>query len=151
VQWCFTYLNRYGAESNIAWISPIHYSSPDNRGGAPGENCSNSFTIRINKYEQDGGFDYIRLYHIIHTSRDQEVGVRRIADIPIPTERVEVEIGGQTEMRYPVVVFTDTNTTGETVDPNELLYLGKNFSVIPNTIEQKNNTMFLGNLKQQFK
>lgn len=142
LQWCFTYLDRYGAESNIAWISPIHYSSPDDRGGAPGETCSNSFTIEINGYEPDGRFSYIRLYHILHTSLDSEVSVRRVADIAVPVKNQNNE--------YPAIIYTDTNTTGESVDPNELLYLG-GISVIPNTIEQKSNTLFLGNLKQQFK
>lgn len=141
VQWAFTYMKRYGAESNIAWISPIHYSSPDDRGGAPGENCANSFTLTIKKYEPDGRFDYIRLYHIVHTSFDAEVAVRRVADIPVPTANADGT--------YPPIVFTDTNTTGEVVDPNELLYLG-GISVYPNTLEQKSNTLFLGNLKQQF-
>lgn len=138
VQWCFTYLNRYGAESNIVWTSPIYYSSPDDRGGAPGENCANSFTIQISNYETDGRFDYIRLYHIVHTSLDTEAEVRRVADIPFPST------AGQP------VVYTDTNTTGETVDPNELLYLG-GISVIPHTIEQKSNTLFLGNIETNYK
>lgn len=138
IQWCFTYLNRYGAESNIAWISGIHYSSPDDRGGKPGENCSNSFTLRISNYEPNGRFDYIRLYHIVHTTLDAQPEVRRVADIAVPDGKQD----------YTDIVFTDTNTTGETVDPNELLYLDRNNSIIPNTIEQKSNTLFLGNLKQ---
>ena len=142
VQWAFTYMKRYGTESNIAWISPIYYSSPDDRGGAPGETCANSFTITINNYEPSGRFDYIRLYHILRTSLDAEAEVRRVADIPIPPQK--------TNGSYPPVVFTDTSTTGESVDPSELLYLG-GVSVYPGTIEQKSNTLFLGNLEQQFK
>lgn len=141
VQWCFTYLDRYGAESNIAWISPVHYSSPDDRGGAPDETCSNSFTLTITKYEPKGRFDYIRLYHIIHTSLDTQVDVRRVADIAVPD-------GSD---GYTDIIYTDTNTTGESVDPNELLFLDKLTSIIPNTIEQKSNTLFLGNLEQKFK
>lgn len=149
VQWACTYMNRYGAESNIFWISPVHYSSPDDRGGAPGETCANSFTITINKYEPKGRFDYIRLYHIVHTTPDAEVAVRRVADIPVPDTPVQKEINGETVDIYPPVVYTDTNTTGEVVDPNELLYLG-GISVFPNTLEQKSNTLFLGGLNQQF-
>lgn len=43
------------------------------------------------------------------------------------------------------VSFTDNNTTGETVDPTELLYKGGE-EVVPYTITQKDNTLFLGNL-----
>lgn len=146
VQFAATYLNRYGAESNIFWISPIYYSCPDDRGGAPDELCANSFTINFSKYEQNGRFDYIRLYHIVHTTLDAEAEVRRVADIAIPTERsVEVTVDDAVQLMYPVITYTDTNTTGEAVDPNELLYLGGS-SVIPYTLEQKSNTLFLGNL-----
>lgn len=138
VQWCFTYLNRYGAESNIAWVSPLYYSSPDDRGGAPGEMCANSFTISIRNYEPKGRFDYIRLYHIVHTSTDTQPEVRRVADIAVPD-------GGS---GYSDIVFTDTNTTGEIIDNSELMYLGGT-SIIPQTLEQKSNTLFLGNLKQE--
>ena len=137
VQFAFTYLNKYGAESNIAWISPIYYSSPDDRGGAPDEICANSFTIKIRRYEPDSRFDYIRLYHIMRTTLDAEAEVRRVADIAVPAEWSDT------------ITFTDTNTTGEAVDPNELLYLGGN-SIIPYTIEQKSNTLFLGNLKNNY-
>lgn len=151
VQWCFTYLNRYGAESNIAWISPICYSSPDDRGGAPDEICTNSFTIIIDKYESAQRFDYIRLYSILRTTLDGEVQVRRIADVDIPKEPRLVTVDGEQKELWPSIVFTDTNTLGESVDPSELLFMDKIMSVIPNTLEQKSNTLFLGNLKQSQK
>lgn len=42
--------------------------------------------------------------------------------------------------------YTDTGTTGETIDPTELLYLGGE-SIVAETITQKDNTLFLGNIK----
>lgn len=44
-----------------------------------------------------------------------------------------------------VLSYIDTNTIGESVDPTHLLYLGGE-SIIAQTIEQKDNTLFLGNL-----
>lgn len=43
------------------------------------------------------------------------------------------------------VDYTDNNTNGETIDPTELLYKGGE-EVVPYTITQKDNTLFLGNL-----
>lgn len=43
------------------------------------------------------------------------------------------------------VDYSDNNTTGETLDPTELLYKGGE-EVVPYTITQKDNTLFLGNL-----
>lgn len=150
VQFAITYLNKYGAESNIAWISPIYYSSPDDRGGAPDEICANSFTIRISRYEVNGRFDYIRLYHILRTTADGEADVRMVADISIQSDATYLDSDTEHENPiYPDIVFTDTNTTGENVDPNELLYLG-GINVIPGTIEQKSNTLFLGNLENEY-
>lgn len=42
--------------------------------------------------------------------------------------------------------YTDTGTTGETIDPTELLYLGGE-AITAETIAQKDNTLFFGNLK----
>lgn len=43
------------------------------------------------------------------------------------------------------IVFVDTNTTGESVDPTFLLYVGGE-DIIANTLNQKDNTLFLGNI-----
>ena len=42
--------------------------------------------------------------------------------------------------------YIDTGTTGETIDPTELLYLGGE-DITAETLTQKDNTLFLGNIK----
>ena len=42
--------------------------------------------------------------------------------------------------------FVDTGTSGDSVDPTELLYKGGE-AIVPNTIEQKDGTLFLGNFR----
>lgn len=44
------------------------------------------------------------------------------------------------------LTYIDNGTSGSTVDPTELLYKGGE-NIIANTIEQKDNTLFLGNLQ----
>lgn len=44
------------------------------------------------------------------------------------------------------VIYTDNGMSGDTVDPTELLYKGGE-PIIAQTIEQKDNTLFLGNIK----
>lgn len=46
---------------------------------------------------------------------------------------------------YPMLQYIDDGTQGEDVDPTELLYKGGE-SIQANTIEQKDGTLFLGNL-----
>lgn len=48
----------------------------------------------------------------------------------------------------PCLTYTDTGTSGNSVDPTELLYKGGE-SIIANTIEQKDGTLFLGNFKNE--
>lgn len=45
-----------------------------------------------------------------------------------------------------VLTYVDNGTSGSTVDPTELLYKGGE-NIVANTIEQKDNTLFLGNLQ----
>lgn len=49
-----------------------------------------------------------------------------------------------TKYTYQDQTLVDTNTTGTTEDPTKLLFLQKN-SIIPNTLDQKDGTLFVGN------
>lgn len=128
VQYAFTYYNRNGSESNIIYQTPIYYTHANNRGGSPEEIGSNSFDIVISN--PDTNFDYIRIYSIFRTSIDSTPVVRRVADLDV--------IGS-------VIRYTDNNTTGSSVDSTLLLYIGGE-EIIPHTMTQKDNTLFLGNI-----
>ena len=128
IQYAFTYFNLYGQESNIFYISDLYYTSFADRGGSPEETVSNSFTLNIKN--TDSNFDYIRVYSVHRTSLNAT-----------PSVKVVVDIKNNGNISY-----TDTNTTGYTIDPTTLLYLGGE-SIIANTLSQKDNTLFLGNFK----
>lgn len=129
LQYAFTYYNRYGAESNIIYQTPIYYTHSGNRGGSPEEKGSNSFDITITN--SDTNFDYIRIYSIFRTSIDGTPVVTRVADLKTSDS---------------VIRYTDNNTTGSSVDSTLLLYIGGE-EIIPYTMSQKDNTLFLGNIK----
>lgn len=84
IQYAFTYFNQYGQESNIFYVSPLHYISHDNRGASPEDKIGNSFTITVDNI--DTSFDYIRIYSIHRTSIDAVPTVRRVVDLAPPTE-----------------------------------------------------------------
>lgn len=48
--------------------------------------------------------------------------------------------------QIPSITYIDNGTLGETIDPNQLLYIGGE-DIIAGTITQKDNTLFLGNIK----
>lgn len=130
IQYAFTYFNKYSQESNIFYTSPLYYISYDNRGASPEDKVSCSFNIEIEN--ADPAFDYIRVYSIHRTS---------INAIPTVKQVVDLSISGNAKITY-----TDNGTSGNSVDPTELLYVGGE-EIIAGTITQKDNTLFLGDIK----
>lgn len=80
IQYCFTYLNKYGQQSNIVAVSPLYYLAHNDRGASPEDKISNSFTININNIDKN--FDYIRLYSMQRTSYNGDVFAKHLIDIP---------------------------------------------------------------------
>lgn len=128
IQYAFTYYNKYGQESNIFYTTPLQYISFSNRGASPEDKVSNSFTITIK--DPDSRFDYVRVYSIHRASIDATPNVLNVVDLPVDSTQD--------------IIYTDNGTTGATVDPTELLYLGGE-EVVFKTMAQKDNTLFLGN------
>lgn len=138
IQYAFTYYNKYGQESNIFYTSPLEYISFASRGASPEEKVSNSFTITIEN--ADTRFDYVRVYSIHRASINATPNVLNVVDIPI-----NPSTGSTTTLTY-----VDNGTTGTSVDPTELLYVGGE-DVVFGTMAQKDNTLFLGNANIQRK
>lgn len=129
IQYAFTYYNKYGQESNIFYTTPLQYISYVDRAGSPEDKISNCFKITVSNV--DANFEYMRIYSILRTSKDGVPLAKRIQDI---------EIAGNTKLTY-----IDNGLAGETIDPTELLYKGGE-TIKAKTIEQKDDTLFLGNL-----
>ena len=134
IQYSFTYFNKYGQESNIFYTSPLFYISYNNRGAGPEDNVGNSFSINISR--ADTRFDYIRVYSIHRTSLNATPECKIVTDLAIP------ESGD--------VSYTDNGISGSTIDPTELLYVGGE-EVVFGTMAQKDNTLFLGDIKTKRK
>lgn len=128
IQYAFTYYNKYGQETNIFHTTPLYYISFNDRGGNPTETISNSFQIKISNL--DTRFDYVRIYSIQRTSLDTTPIVKRVVDLAVTDP----------------ITYIDTGTTGDTVDPMELLYIGGE-EIIAGTLAQKDNTLFLGDIE----
>lgn len=131
IQYAFTYFNKYGQESNIFYTSPLYYISYNNRGVSPEDKVSNSFNIEVANV--DRRFDYIRIYSIHRTSINATPDVRRVVDLAPP-------------INIAKVTYTDNGSSGDSVDPTELLYIGGE-EVVFGTMTQKDNTLFLGDIE----
>lgn len=135
IQYAFTYFNKYGQESNIFYTSPLYYISYNNRGASPEDKVSNSFNIEV--INVDRRFDYIRIYSIHRTSINATPDVRRVVDLASPVNIAKV-------------TYTDNGSSGDSVDPTELLYIGGE-EVVFGTMTQKDNTLFLGDIETKRK
>lgn len=133
IQYAFTYFDKYGQESNIFYTSPLYYISYNNRGASPEDKVSNSFNIEVT--DVDRRFDYIRIYSIHRTSINATPDVRRVVDLALSISKV---------------TYTDNGSSGDSVDPTELLYIGGE-EVVFGTMAQKDNTLFLGDIKTKRK
>lgn len=134
IQYAFTYFDKYGQESNIFYTSPLYYISYNNRGANSEDKVSNSFNIEVT--DVDRRFDYIRIYSIHRTSINATPDVRRVVDLAISTT--------------DKITYTDNGSSGDSVDPTELLYVGGE-EVVFGTMAQKDNTLFLGDIKTKRK
>lgn len=130
IQYAFTYYNKYGQESCIFHTTPLQYISYADRGGSADSVIANSFRIEITGV--DTRFDYLRVYSILRTTVDATPYTKRVQDIEISDK--------------DTVTFTDDGVQGDTIDPTELLYKGGE-EITAETMEQKDGTLFLGNIK----
>lgn len=132
VQYAITVYNKFEAESNIVYISPLHYISPQDRGGKVDELITCSFKIDITVPK---GFKYqnARVYAIYRNSLNGEVQASIVEDI---------------ELKEGVCFTIDNNTSNIPVASTDVLFLN-NSAIIANTITQQNNTLFLGNIKEE--
>ena len=133
IQYAITYYTKYGQESNIAYTTPLLYIAHANRGASPEDRVNTAFSIKISN--ADTNFDYIRIYSVQRTSINAVPICKRVTDIPI-----------NTQSENAVYTYIDRGIEGSSIDPTELLYVGGTV-VSAYTMEQKDNTLFLGNLK----
>lgn len=135
IQYAFTYFNMYGNETNIFYTSELQYIAHTDRGASPDDKVSTAFKIDI--VNPDRNFDYIRVYSIQRTSIDATPLVTKVVDLPVDRNNGLVDY---------TMSYVDNGIGGESVDPTELLYKGGQDAVFK-TITQKDNTLFLGNIK----
>ena len=130
IQYCFNYYDSNGRETNIVDISPLLYVNDLNKGNKPDEAVV-SCAFKIIFQDLDDKFSNIKIYAVQRTSFNGTPSVRSI---------------NKKIIDYKSFTFIDNGLEGEYVDPTELFYKGGE-SIIPKTIAQKDNTLFLGNIK----
>ena len=140
LQYAITYSKKNGQESKIAWISNVYFTTlsggsiSNERAGAPDEITTASYKITIKHDTVDTSFDKLNIYSIIRTSEDAGLQTRLVTQLDIDSEQTQD------------YVYTDTNLSGETIAPTDLLYKGGE-EMVAYTLATKDNTLFLGNIQ----
>lgn len=137
LQYAFTYYDKHGQESSIFYTTPLLYTSYEDRGANPEDRVDNAFQITVNRVDRN--FDYLRIYSIMRTSKNGTPICRRVQDISIADLNVD-------QNGISNATCLDTGTNGDTIDSMELMYKGGE-DIVCQTLEQKDNTLFLGNLE----
>ena len=134
IQYCFTLVNKYGQQTNVIDVTSLYYLVFSDRAASPDtEKVTCCFTITLQNL--DTNYDYVRLYSIQRTSLNGDTIVKILSDIPI-----------NRESNRPLT-YVDNGTTGNLIDPFELLYVGgKEIKAL--TMIDKDQTLFLGNITE---
>lgn len=131
IQYAFTYINKLGAESNIFYVTKLKSIQYEDRAGHPQRTINCCFKITIENL--DTSFDYVRCYQLIRTTLDEQPVCKILSEVPVNKNE-----NGK-------ITIIDTNI-GATYDATTLLF--PKYPIIPYTLEQKSNTLFLGNIKE---
>ena len=134
IQYAFSYWNKNGSESNIFKTSKQFYLTQEDRGASPDETVQNSFVITIN--DLDSGFDYLRVYSVIRTSKDTTAQCRIVADIKIPDNISEDAFS---------ITLVDDGIKGSSISDTHILFVGGDELVV-GTLTSKEGTLFAGNI-----
>lgn len=134
LQYAVTFFNIFGSETHIAANSQIQYLGKEDRALSPEEYYTDTFSITVNTNGHK--YDYVRLYSIVRTSENATPYTKVVGDYPI---------AGQNS-----ITILDNGTLGYTIEPQLLLFIGGD-ELIASTIANKDNTLFLGNIKNPLK
>lgn len=136
IQYAISYFNKNLIESPIVYTSPIYYIS--NEGMALSKDGSQFSTTSFNlEIEVDALFDYIGLYRIHNI--DSVYTVTRIREIEISS----LPLMSDTNRRKATI--TDLGGTGVPISIDLFQLLGGQ-NIIGSTLEQKDSTLFIGNI-----
>ena len=141
IQYCMTYSNDNGQESNVVWASDLLYIAHLDRGASPEEKVNTSYKITVDAPDYRH-FDNIRIYSIQRTSLDTEPFVKLLTTIRIK------DLSYNSSTHDYSGSYIDNGTMGSVVDPYVLLYVGgKEIKAL--TMTEKDNTLFLGNFEEK--
>lgn len=133
IQYFISYYFDNGAETLIANSSSIFTIDYPTRGAKADEIGSCGFKLTISNI--DTKFDYFRVYSAIRTVKDGPIILKIVGDVKINKT--------SKDLKYLLI---DNGINQETLDASQLYFIGGN-PLYASTLDQKDGTLFLGNIK----
>ena len=130
IQYVFTYSNKFGQETNVVATTPLYYLSNENKGVAAGGRSNCAFNLKLTYLDKN--FDYLNIYSIVKSSN---YAAYKVASISLEGKK-----------SFDEVTYIDNGNYSESIDPTILYYMGGK-AIHASTINQKDNTLFLGNIE----
>lgn len=131
VQYFLTYYNKFGTETGIVWQSDLQYATKPDRGCKEGEQAQCVFKLDISNVDTTH-YDYLRIYATHRSSQNGTPLTYIVADIDTST----------INNRF---VYTDDGVGLQTFPTTDLSFVGGE-TVIASTLDQKHDTLFLGDI-----
>lgn len=126
IKYAITLSNKFGQETNIIYISPEYYTSNKDIANTAEETVNCSFNISF-ELQDTYNFDFINLYAIQFTGASYSA-YKKI----LPFSKT--------------INYIDTGHYDYSINANSLLFIGGR-EIIADCLCDKDNTLFLGNLK----
>lgn len=135
IQYFLTYYNRHMQESGFALVSDIVYLAPET-GDKSADGTNNvSVNLHFSNLDKDN-YQSFRVYSIFRSSYNGTAVANLVSDLEIP--------------QTGEITIVDDAAHLTAVDAQQLLYVGSR-AVIPHTMADKDNVLFLGNLSSDDK
>lgn len=135
IQYYFTYISSNGQESSIFYSSPLYYISNKDRAGSPEEYINCAFSIEAKNLSKNA--EYLRIYSSIRTSLNDTLITKKLVDIKIQNHPSSGDL----------ISYIDLGNQGELIDSSDLFFKGGD-TIIASSINSKDSTLFLGNIKE---
>lgn len=133
IQYYCTYISKNGQESSIFYSSPLYYINNKDKAGKPDEYISCSFSIELSNLNKDA--EYVRIYSSLRTSLNDTLITKKLVDYKIINNPSTGDL----------IKFLDLGNTGELINSSDLFFKGGD-TVIANSINSKDSTLFLGDI-----
>ena len=104
IQYIITYSNKYGQETNPAFISTIQYITHPDRGGSEEDKLNCQFNISLSNL--DTRYDTVNIYSIIRTSLGGDFAAYKVASLNTSNGNV---------------IYSDNGNYSESIDVTKLL------------------------------